>query len=89
LSVDGQLDDALQARAQLGSSLDEGVDRLRAAGVSSAVILEPFQEAQPSGERLAAVLPMQVRERGPSGADALPDSGGVYGTTYFDDSTYR
>jgi hypothetical protein len=89
LSVDGQLDDALQARAQLGSSLDEGVDRLRAAGVSSAVILEPFQEAQPSGERLAAVLPMQVRERGPSGADALPDSGGMYGTTYFDDSTYR
>jgi hypothetical protein len=89
LSMDGELDQALQDRAQLGQSLDEGVDWLRAAGVSSNVLMQPFSEVQSSGERLAAVLPMRVRERGPSGADALPDSGGVYETTHFDDSNYR
>jgi hypothetical protein len=89
LSRAGELDQALEARAQLGQSLDEGVDKLRAAGVSSRVVMQPFVEAQPSSERLAAVLPMRVRERGPTGADALPEAGGVYEMTKFDDSTYR
>jgi hypothetical protein len=80
---------ALRVRGELADSLDEAVDKLRAAGVRSSVKLRPFAERQGARDRLRAVLPMTVRERGPSGADALPDKGGVFLVTNFNESTFR
>jgi hypothetical protein len=85
----GKLDTTLKARGELADSLDEAVDKLRAAGVRSSVKLRPYAETQGARDRLTAMLPMTVRERGPSGADARPDKGGVFLVTNFDDSTFR
>ena len=85
----GALADATALRGELAESLDTSVGRLRPAGVRSAVVLEPFTEVQRAAEYLVARQPMVVREVGPTGADALPDVGGVFGTTPFNDSTYR
>jgi hypothetical protein len=35
------------------------------------------------------VLPLVVREPGPTGADRLPDAGGLWEVTDFDESTFR
>lgn len=88
-SRDGQLEQTLSARAQLGDALDEAVNGLRAAGVASRVVLRPFVEAQGQRDRLAAVLPVMVAERGPSGADRLVQTGGVFEVTRYNDSTFR
>lgn len=87
--VPGAEADASAARDELASSLGTSIDRLRAAGVRGGVSLRPFQEVQRSAEYLIARQPMVVREIGPTGADALPDAGGLFGVTPFDDSTYR
>lgn len=84
-----QLDAALHARAQLGDSLEGAVRTLRAAGVESLVRLRVFGDVQPSRERLTGVLPLRVRGRGPTGADRLPDKGGLFEVTQFEDSTFR
>jgi hypothetical protein len=81
--------DARAARERLQSSLDASVDRLRAVGVRAGVTLEPFRETQRGGDALVSVQPLMRREIGPTGADAMPDTGGVFGVTPFDDSTYR
>lgn len=80
---------AVGAREELTGSLGDSVDRLRAAGVRATVTLRPFQEVQRSGDHLVSRQPVVVREGGPTGADALPDPGGLFGVTGFDDSTYR
>jgi len=89
LDRSGQPADALAARAQLGDALDQAVGKLRAAGVGSAVVLRPFVEAQGQRDRLTAVLPKTFAERGPSGADRIPDAGGLFEVTSFNDSTFR
>jgi hypothetical protein len=81
--------DARAARTQLESSLRSSIDRLRAAGVRAEVALRDFRETQRTGDALVAIQPIVRRELGPTGADALPDAGGVFGVTGFDDSTYR
>jgi hypothetical protein len=53
------------------------------------VRLRPFAEVQRLGDHLLARQPMVQREVGPTGADALPDAGGLFGKTPFDNSTYR
>jgi hypothetical protein len=53
------------------------------------VVLQPFREAQGQRDRLTAVLPMTFTERGPVGADHLPDAGGLFEVTSYNDSTYR
>jgi len=80
---------AASAREELAGSLGRSVDRLRAAGVRAGVTLRPFEEVQRSLDHLAGRQPVVVREIGPTGADALPDPGGLFGVTSFDDSTYR
>jgi hypothetical protein len=81
--------DARAAREQLQSSLRASVDRLRAAGVRADVALQPFRETQRTGDALVSIQPVVHREIGPMGADAMPDAGGVFGVTTFDDSTFR
>lgn len=80
---------ASAARDELAASLGTSVDRLRAAGVRGAVSLRPFEEVQRQAEHLAGRQPIVTREVGPTGADALPEAGGLFGVTPFDDSTYR
>jgi hypothetical protein len=84
----GALDDALAARETLEDALREALRRLSSAGVEAGVSLRPKRTVQPMGERLAAVSPWTERERGPSGADRLPDLGGRYGITELDESTF-
>ncbi len=83
------LDRALQDRDRLGYSLNQAVQKLKAAGVAAEVQMRPFLETQGQMDRLTAVLPLTNREVGPSGADRLPDAGGVFEVTDFNDSTFR
>jgi hypothetical protein len=89
LSRAGHLDDGLAARATLEQSLGRGVATLRAVGVDATVVLRPFADRQPHGDVLARVLPLVVREGGPTGADRMPDAGGVFDVTTYEESTYR
>jgi hypothetical protein len=76
-------------RDLLETSLNKGVNRLKAAGVVATVELMPFRERQGSNEYLTSLQPVVVRERAPTGADALVNKGGLFGVTDFDDSTFR
>jgi hypothetical protein len=89
LNSAGRTQNALQSRDDLGFSLDLAVKKLKAAGVASSVVLEPFQEVQPQTDYLQAVLPVKVRDVGVVGADQMPDKGGLFGVTEFDQSTFR
>jgi hypothetical protein len=89
LSRTGNLNRAQTDRETVQAALDEGVGRLKAAGVASSVRLVPFSEIQLQTDRLTGVLPIRVREVGPTGADRLPDAGGVFEVTPFDSSTFR
>ncbi len=85
----GALDSALKNRDILESSLVQAINRLRPAGVEASVQMRPFQSVQPQGDRLTAVLPLVHREGGPMGADKLPETGGLFEVTRFEDSTFR
>lgn len=89
LSARGRSAEALEARAALGRALTDGVGRLKAAGVDARVELCPFTEGQTQMDFLRMVMPIVVREQGPTGADRLPDAGGVFEVTAFEQSTYR
>lgn len=89
LSRDGDLDDALIERDRLAFALNLAVSRLKAVGVRATVSLEQFGEQQGQLDRLVAVMPIVRREVGPTGADRLPDAGGVFTVTRFEDSTFR
>jgi len=89
LSNPDELDDALHERDLLGASLNQAIHKLKAAGIGASVQLQPFREIQGQMDRLTQVLPLTFRELGPTGADQLPDAGGVFEITAFDDSTFR
>ena len=89
ISTAGQLNRAESDRDTVEAALNEGVGQLKAAGVAASLRLLPFTDIQMQGERLTGVLPMRVREVGPTGADRLPDSGGVFEVTPYDSSTFR
>src|SRR5207253_9293830 len=78
-----------QARDQLGIALDTGVKRLKAAGVRSKVELLEFSEIQGASDFLIGVLPIRLQETGATGADRMPDLGGLFGVTEFGGSTFR
>lgn len=86
---EGGTDAGLDARERLATAIDEALRRLAGAGVRSSVRLRPHGEVQRSRDRLAAVFPVTHRSVGPTGADRVPDSGGVFGVTRLDDSTFR
>ncbi len=81
--------EAEAARDQLLAALQQGVDRLRAAGIRSEVHFDAFAEEQPQQDRLVAVLPKTFREGAPTGADRLSEAGGLFDVTGYNDSTYR
>lgn len=89
LSPRDRLNQALEDRDRLERSLNDGVGRLRACGVASRVALQPLIESQPQMDFLRAVLPLTHREIGPTGADRLPDAGGIFEVTSYEESTYR
>lgn len=85
----GRTPEGVAQREALRASIDEGVARLRGAGVASTVSLDPFCEGGPQLDRLVMVEPVVIREVGPTGADRLPDAGGQFDVTRFEDSTFR
>jgi hypothetical protein len=89
LAPRGATEEAVADREELERALDLGVDRLSAAGVRTTVRMAAFAETQGHDDRLAGRLPRFVRERGPTGADRMPDAGGLFEVTSYGDSTYR
>lgn len=75
-------------REQLVAALDIGIQRLRAAGVRATTRGTAFAEIQPVHDRIAAILPMRIEEGGSSGGERLPDSGGLWSVTSYDNSTF-
>lgn len=78
-----------EVRTQLAFALDTGIKRLRAAGVRSVASALPFSETQLSSDFLTGVLPLQLKDAGATGADRLPEKGGLFGVTGYGDSTFR
>lgn len=89
LSPEGELAESLVERDRFATAINVAVDRLRAAGVTAAVTVAPLTETVGQLDRLTLVLPLQQREVAPVGRDRLPDVGGVYEVTSYDDSTFR
>jgi hypothetical protein len=85
----GELDESLEERAYLEFSLQQAIQQLKAAGVSATLRLKPCEEIQGQFDRVVAVLPIVQREGGATGADALPDAGGLFEVTGFEKSTFR
>jgi hypothetical protein len=85
----GEIDAALTERTGAELSLRDGVAELVAAGVASELELAPFREQQPQMDFAAGRLPLAHREGGPTGADRMPDSGGLFAVTDFDESTFQ
>ncbi len=84
-----QREESIADRERLESSLAEALRRLSAAGVASGVRMRSHKEQQKTRERLVRVLPQTFKERGSIGSDDLPDSGGAFGVTDFDNSIFR
>lgn len=82
----GAADQAVLARDRLEAGLDAAVERTAGAGIAADVVLRAFTERQPGEAHLVGVWPRTFREAGPTGADALPDSGAAFDVTDFDDS---
>jgi hypothetical protein len=80
---------AEQARVDLAAAIGLGVDRLRAAGVRSDVRALAFSELQGQSDAITAVLPLRLREAGSTGADRIPESGGLFDVTGYGDSLFR
>lgn len=80
---------AADEREQLRTALDLGVKRLKAAGVRSEVRAVAFSEIQGQSDYITAVLPLVIREGGSTGADGMPDAGGLFTVTGYGDSTFR
>lgn len=80
---------AEEAREQFAAALDKGVKKLKAAGVRGDVRPLEFSEIQRTSEFITAVLPLRLKEQGATGADRMPDKGGLFGITPFGNSTFR
>ncbi|HYQ68289.1 hypothetical protein [Actinophytocola sp.] len=85
----GRLDDALEARDQLASSVAEGVDALAAAGVATQTRLRPLHDSQRQLDHLVFIDDMRAYEVGTVGIAGPPDVGGLFGSSDFDESAYQ
>jgi hypothetical protein len=88
-NAEGELEESLAERDRLALSLDRAVESLRPAGVRASLVMEPFREIQGQGDHVDVIAPLRVHEVGPTGADRMPDAGGVFEVTDFNDSTFR
>jgi hypothetical protein len=89
LNFAGRRDDALEAREQFAGSVGAGIRALAAAGVVAEVRMRPLHDSQRQLDHLMSVSGMAQREVGTIGVDNLTNSGGVFGVTGFNDSTYQ
>ena len=81
--------DALAARSQLGASLSSRSTACAPPACAPRCVLRELHETQRTGDALVSILPLVRREIGPTAPTRLPDAGGVFGVTDFDDSTFR
>jgi hypothetical protein len=80
---------AADARGQIAFALDDGVKRLKAAGVRSNIAAMAFSELQPATDFMTNVLPKTIREAGSSGGDRIVDKTGTFGQTSWGDSIFQ
>ncbi|MCP4624971.1 MAG: hypothetical protein GY850_15810 [bacterium] len=85
----GQTETALENRDRLQFSLNLGIQKIKAAGISATTRVLAFSDVQPSCDALCDIYPKTFREAGSSGIDSLPDSGGAFDVTEQDKSVYR
>lgn len=76
-------------REQLLVSLNQGVRKLRGAGIDAEVKMLPLSDTQRQHDRLVMILPKTIREQGTMGADRLVESGGTYDVTDYEQSIFR
>lgn len=88
VSDSGRLDAALEAREQLCGSVGTGVRELAAAGVNAEVRFRPLHDSQRQLDHLTCISGLAQHQIGAVGIDRLTDSGGLFGVTAYDDSTY-
>jgi len=81
LSEAGQIKEALEKRETLASSLQEGVDKLKAAGVQGKVTLLELQEVQFQRDYLKDSTPKRFKSAGPTGTDQEPAIGAMFEKT--------
>jgi hypothetical protein len=80
---------AADARNQIAFALDDGVNRLRAAGVRSNIAAMAFSELQPATDFMTGLLPKTIQEAGSGGADRFVDKNGTFGRTSWGDSIFQ
>jgi hypothetical protein len=78
-----------EERERLRGAIDLGIKRLKAAGVRSTVYARAFSEVQGQADFLTTVLPLTIKEGGATGADSMPETGGLFSVTGYSDSTFR
>jgi|GEM_PF-452109 len=79
----------LENRDQLLASLNQGVGKLRGAGIDAEVKMLPLADVQRQRDRLVVIMPKTIRDRGTAGADRLVESGGAYDVTDYEQSIFR
>ncbi|MGB5156366.1 hypothetical protein [Desulfobacterium sp. N47] len=72
-------------RRRLIFSLQNGVNSLKAAGIKAAVSLAPFTEVQHQRDTLRDVSPKTFSSYGPTGRDAPPKTGAIFGKSKFEE----
>lgn len=81
LSEAGQFEEALEKREALAVSLQEGVDKLKAAGVQGRITLLSLKEVQHQRDYLKDSTPKRFKSAGPTGTDKEPAVGAVFEKT--------
>ncbi|MDY0187116.1 MAG: hypothetical protein RBR16_04250 [Syntrophus sp. (in: bacteria)] len=81
LSEAGQFEEALEKREALATSLQDGVDKLKAAGVQGNITLLELQEVQFQRDYLKDSTPKRFSSAGPTGTDGEPAIGAVFEKT--------
>ena len=80
---------AVEKRDVLLGALNQGIRKMKGAGIEGNVVFQTITERQQQLDRLTMVMPVRVSEAGVTGTDRLVNAGGSFGVTDFDDSTYQ
>ena len=85
----GQTETAVENRDRLQFSLNLGIQKIKAAGVAANTKVLAFSEVQATRDALMDIFPKKFTEAGSTGIDSMPDSGGVFNVTEYNDSVFR
>ncbi|MBU1054941.1 MAG: hypothetical protein KKC46_14100 [Proteobacteria bacterium] len=80
----GGEDAANTKRKRLVYSLQNGINKLKAAGIKAEVSLAPFTEVQHQRDNLCDISPKTFSSYGPTGSDAVPKTGAIFGKSEFE-----